>query len=283
MRIQGAPIMGDATPIDPVKARTTATYNAASEHFDDTPLSFWDRFGRSTVERLHLRPGATVLDVACGSGASALPAAERVGPSGTVVAVDLAERLLELGRAKAAARALDQIQFRSGDMEALGFPDGHFDAVICVFGIFFVADISRQVRELWRMVRPGGHLAITTWGPRIFEPATTIFWQAIQQVRPDLYRDFNPWDRITDPVALRQVLRDGGVARAEVVPEAAAVPLRTPEDWWTMVLGMGYRATVDQLAPADREWVRQVNLDWLRAHDVRAVETNVIYAVATKP
>ncbi len=59
-------------------------------------------------------------------------------------------------------------------MAALGFPDGHFDAVVCVFGLFFVPDMEAQVAELWRMVRPGGQLAITTWGPGIFAPAYFI-------------------------------------------------------------------------------------------------------------
>src|SRR5213594_958623 len=49
-----------------------------------------------------------------------------------------------------------------------GFPDRHFDAVVCVVGIFFVPDMETQVAELWRMVRPGGELAMTTWGPGLF-------------------------------------------------------------------------------------------------------------------
>jgi len=86
------------------KARAAATYNAAADHYDDAANSFWGRFGRRTVERLALSPGARVLDVCCGSGASALPAAERVGPGGHVLGVDLAEELLTLARAKAATR-----------------------------------------------------------------------------------------------------------------------------------------------------------------------------------
>src|SRR5271166_746137 len=69
----------------PEKIRVATTYNAAADHFDDDPLAFWDRTGRETVVRMGLNSGARVLDVACGSGASALPAAERVGPGGAVL------------------------------------------------------------------------------------------------------------------------------------------------------------------------------------------------------
>ena len=125
--------------------------------FDAEPLGFWARYGRRTVERLRLRHGAHVLDVCCGTGASALPAAQAVGPEGHVIAVDLAGDLLKLGQAKAQTAGLQCVEFCRGDMTGLGFPDRHFDAVVCVFGIFFVPDMETQVAELWRMVRPGGH------------------------------------------------------------------------------------------------------------------------------
>ena len=80
------------TITDPVKIKAAAAYNAAADHFDDEALSLWAKYGRRTVVRLALRSGATVLDVGCGTGASAIPAAVEVGPKGKVIAVDLAER-----------------------------------------------------------------------------------------------------------------------------------------------------------------------------------------------
>ncbi|HEX3415539.1 MAG TPA: methyltransferase domain-containing protein, partial [Stellaceae bacterium] len=147
------------TTTDPVKIKAAAAYNAAADHFDDEALGLWAKYGGRTVERLALQPGATVLDVGCGTGASAIPAALQVGPEGKVITADLADRLLEIARRKAAARGLENIEFRLGDMENLGYPDRHFDAVICVFAIFFVPDVAKQIRELWRMVRPNGQLA----------------------------------------------------------------------------------------------------------------------------
>src|SRR5882762_5313610 len=85
---------------DPVKMKAAAAYNAAADHFDDEALGLWAKYGGRTVERLALQPGASVLDVGCGTGASAIPAAEKIGPKGKVVAVDLADRLLEIARRK---------------------------------------------------------------------------------------------------------------------------------------------------------------------------------------
>lgn len=263
-------------------AKIENVFNAASDRFDDPALSFWNRFGQQTIDRLSLRPGDRVLDVCCGSGASAIPAAICVGSNGQVLGIDLAESLLELARDKSRQQGLENIEFQYGDFENLGFPSASFDAIVCVFGIFFVPDMLAAVQELWRMVRPGGKLAITSWGTKVFEPANQIFWSAIEAERPDLYRKFTPWDRIRDSASLQALLEAGGATNLEVFEEVGTYELTSPDDWWTMVLGGGLRGTIDQLDPAARERVRQVNLQLLRTNEVYSLDVNVLYAVAQK-
>lgn len=271
-----------AEPMEPAKLKAATTYNAAADHFDDGPLAFWDRYGQRTVERLRLKPGSVILDVGCGSGASAIPAAIAVRPHGRVIAVDLAGRLLALARAKAAAQKLENIEFRQADMEALGYPNESFDAVVCVFAIFFVPDMVKQVRELWRMVRVGGQLAITTWGPRMFEPGSAAWWAAVKQFRPDLHTTFNPWERIITPQAVSQLLFDSGIRAAEIIAEDGQQVLQSPDDWWTVVQGSGYRWTLEQMDNETIARVRDINLETLRNSETRFIETNVIYAAVTK-
>lgn len=269
------------TPPD-ARDRASATYNAAADTYDAEPLSFWDYFGKRTVDRLQLREGDHVLDVACGSGGSAIPAAQAVAPTGTVTAVDLAERLLALAQAKAFQTNLGNIRFQLGDMLALDQPDGKFDGVICVFGIFFVPDMVAAVRELWRMVKPGGKLAITTWGKDLFEPGNSVFWNSIKTVRPELERAFNPWDRISEPKPLQEMLRQAGVEIADVAVENRLHRIIRPEDWWMIVCGSGYRGTLEQLNEKDYQTVRQANLDYVRENKIDAIQTNALYAIAQK-
>jgi SAM-dependent methyltransferase len=266
-----------------MKAVSAATYAATADHFDDPALSFWDRFGRQTVARAGMRPGQRVFDACCGTGASAIPAAHLVGTDGHVLGFDLAEPALALARAKAQAQGLTNLEFRAADVEHTGLPSESFDVVICVFGIFFVPDMVAAVAELWRLVRPGGLLAVTVWGPGFLEPATAAFWDAVGAERPDLVGGFHPWTRVTDPDGLSQLLQRGGLADPIVEAEAGVHPLPDPEDWWKMVLGTGYRATVQQLDAAAAERVRAAGVQWLRQHEVHDVQTNVIYAQAHKP
>lgn len=267
---------------EPAKIKAAATYNSAADHFDDAPLAFWDVYGRRTVGRLDLKLGSTVLDVGCGTGASALPAAELVGSSGKVLGVDLADKILEKARAKAAQRRLQNVEFRLGDMTDLRFPQNHFDAIVSVFSVFFVPDMEALVGELWRMVKSGGKLAITTWGPRIFEPVYTVWRESVRTERAELYSAFNPWDRITLPEQVHQLMQDGGVPNAEVVPESGSQILQSPEDWWTIALGSGLRGTIDAMDAETATRIHDHNVSWIRDNGVKSIETNVIYAIAIK-
>ena len=236
--------------MDEAAARARRTYDAAADRYD--ALGFWAHWGARTVRRLALAPGAEVLDAPCGSGASALPAA-RV--AGSVLGVDVSENQVALARAKAVAEGLGNATFRVGDMRALGGPGGRFDAVVSVFGIFFVEDMAGLARELWRMTR--GALAVTTWGPGAFDPGASAFWDAVGDVRPELVRGFNPWDRLVTPEAVLDLFAAAGIPGAEAVAEDHDHPVDGPDGWWTVLLGSGYRATIDALSPEERAHVER--------------------------
>ncbi len=255
--------------------KSTTTFNAAADRFDAPALSFWNRFGQNTIERIQLKPGAKVLDVCCGSGASAIPAAVKVGNTGSVMGADLADSLLELARKKSQQQGLANIEFRCGDFTNMGLPSESFDAIVCVFGIFFVPDMEAAVAELWRMLRPGGKLAITSWGTRVFEPANQTFWNAVKSERPELYKQFTPWYRIGDPESLKALLESSGATNVEVVAETDRHELSTPEDWWTMVMGGGIRGTIDQLDRVAQEHIRSVNLEFLRDNNIHYLEARI--------
>ena len=275
-------MLHDMSTSDDAQKKAAATYNAAADFFDHPANTFWERYGRRTIELLDLTAGERVLDVCCGSGASALPAAQAVGPTGFVVGVDLAENLLELARTKAGKQGLTNVQFESGDMTALRFADDSFDAVVCVFGIFFVPEMDAALRELTRVLRPSGVIAITTWGPRLFEPVNRAFWNSIQKIRPELYKGFNPWDRICNKDALCRLLVEAGLTRIEVSSEPGSQPVDKPEDWWAMVLGSGYRGTVEQLTAAERERIKNANFEYILQAEIKSVEANVLYGQALK-
>jgi ubiquinone/menaquinone biosynthesis C-methylase UbiE len=264
-------------------ARAARTYTAAADHYLHPALGFWDRWGLATVARLPLSPGDAVLDVCCGAGASALPAARVVGPTGSVLGLDLAEALLGLARQRAADLGLTNVSFRECDATASGLQSGSFDAVVCVFGVFFAADMPAFVAELWRLVRPGGTLAVTTWGPDWCEPASNVFWSTVRELEPKLFRAFNPWDDITTAPALADLLARGGVRDATLQATTGEHhELERADDFWDIVLGSGYRGTVDVLSDEQRERLRERVVGELGSRGIERLQNDVVFATAVK-
>jgi ubiquinone/menaquinone biosynthesis C-methylase UbiE len=270
-------------PLSEHAARAACTYAAAADHYALDSLSFWDRFGSATVARLPLAAGDAVLDLCCGAGASAIPAARAVGPAGHVLGVDVAEPLLAMARAKAGREGLANVEFRLADATRTELARDSFDAVVCVFGVFFVPDMAAFVAEMWRLVRPGGLLAITTWGEGLWEPANSCFWEAIREVEPSLFKAFNPWDEITTPQALADLFARGGVVDPVVVAAPGQQLLDSPDKFWDVVLGSGYRATIDALSHEQRTQVHRRVLSDLRSRSLAALRTDVVFGTASRP
>ncbi len=124
------------------------------------------RLAAACVDKLALAPGERVLDVATGPGTAAFLAADRVGPEGSVVGTDIAERMVRLAQSRAAARGRSPMSFRRTDMESPVLDADSFDAALCAFGLMFAADLGAALRELYRVVRPGGRVSVVVWGRR---------------------------------------------------------------------------------------------------------------------
>jgi len=135
------------------------------------------REGENFVSRLQLKPGQRVLDVACGTGNTAIPAA-RTGAD--VIGVDIAPNLLDQARHRAAAENLS-VKFQEGDAEDLQFGNGDFDVVITMFGAMFAPRPERAAAELLRVCKPGGLLAMANWTPEGFIGKT---FRATAQLAP---------------------------------------------------------------------------------------------------
>jgi demethylmenaquinone methyltransferase/2-methoxy-6-polyprenyl-1,4-benzoquinol methylase len=118
------------------------------------------RWRRRAADLAELEPGGAALDVCCGTGDLALELSNRVGPEGTVVGCDFSERMLDLARSKATRRGAANVRFEWADALDLPYGDGSFDAATVGFGARNLGDLDQGLRELTRVLRPGGRLVI---------------------------------------------------------------------------------------------------------------------------
>jgi SAM-dependent methyltransferase len=108
-----------------------------------------------------LREGETVLDLGSGGGIDVLLSARRVGPSGFAYGLDLTEEMLELARRNAAESGVENVEFLRGDVEAIPLPDASVDVAISNCVINLATDKPAVLREMFRVLRPGGRIGIT--------------------------------------------------------------------------------------------------------------------------
>jgi enediyne biosynthesis protein CalE5 len=129
---------------------------------------------RHLLDRARLAPGQRVLDLGSGTGHPAISAAQRIGPSGQVTCVDIAEEMLEVAQRKAEKLGLKQVDFRRSDIASLSFETGHFDAVTSRFCLMFHPELDRTLQEVYRVLKPGGRLATAVWAAREKNPYITL-------------------------------------------------------------------------------------------------------------
>lgn len=113
-----------------------------------------------------LQQGEEVLDVACGTGLVTLPAAEAVAPGGRLLGTDISGRMVEEATVRTAATGVDNADFRRMDGEALELPDQAFDAALCGLGLMYMPHPESALREMTRVLRPGGRVVAAVWGER---------------------------------------------------------------------------------------------------------------------
>jgi demethylmenaquinone methyltransferase / 2-methoxy-6-polyprenyl-1,4-benzoquinol methylase len=146
------------------------------------------RWRERAAERAELSPGQSALDVCCGTGDLTLELSNRVSPSGHVVGCDFSEPMLDLAREKAAARAAAGVRFEWADALNLPYDAGRFDAVTVGFGVRNFADRDRGLREMTRVLRPGGRLVVLEFTEPRRPPFSTFYALWFDRLAPVLGR-----------------------------------------------------------------------------------------------
>ncbi|PYC64839.1 methyltransferase [Micromonospora arborensis] len=232
------------------KTAVTEAFNSAAASYDRMGVEFFTPMGRRLVERVNPQPGERVLDVGCGRGACLFPAAERVGATGRVLGIDIAEAMVAAAREEAGRQSLSTVDVRVMDGEHPDLPARSFNAVTGSYSVIFFPNAPAALARYADLLDDEGRLGFTSpvFTPDTFPFLPPVFTELIPrellrnlppQWQPaELTRRFNSW--LSDPADLVRTLADAGFRAADVVDEEVAMVAESGTAWvdWSHTQGM---------------------------------------------
>src|SRR6185369_1145300 len=203
----------------------------------DTIHKMFTPLTRALIERAGIHEGQTVLDVAGGAGEPSLTIAGVVGTEGSVTYTDGVAQMVEAARAEAQRRGITNIQFRQTVAESLPFADSAFDVVVSRLGVMLFGDPAAAVREMLRVLKPGGRLAFAVWAKSEVNPFCYLVTRVMEQhvkspaADPDAPNAF----RFAEPGKLTRVMTDAGAidVKEDVITFDIEAPI-SPRQFWTL-------------------------------------------------
>lgn len=202
--------------------------DSAAEIYEEffVPALFQQWAGR-VADAAGIQPGQRVLDVACGTGVLARAVADRTGPGGSVVGLDLNDGMVAVAKQKA-----PQIEWRQGRAESLPFGSGSFDAVVSQFGLMFFEDRRAALREMIRVLRPGGRMAVAVWDALGHSPGYAAMTELLQLLFGDSAADaLRAPFVLGDPIVLRTLFDEAGLPDAELTTQDGVARFPSIRSW----------------------------------------------------
>ena len=200
----------------------------AAEIYEDffLPALFQDWASR-VADAAQVRPGQRVLDVACGTGALARVVAERVGDGGSVVGLDV-----NVGMLAVAERKAPHIEWRRGGAESLPFDASSFDVVVSQFGLMFFEDQKAAIREMIRVLRPGGHLVVAVWDTLENTPGYAAMVDLLRRLFGEsVANGIRVPYNLGDTQVLSDLFANAGLSAAEITTHEGLARFPSVEAW----------------------------------------------------
>ena len=249
-----------------------------------------ERYAAVLLEQVAPRLGERILDVATGPGVVAVMAAEAVGPSGRVVATDLAPEWGERVEARSRAAGVTNVEFRTMSADALDLPDGSFDVALCQFGLMFVPEPVQALLEVKRVLRAGGRLGVNVWSTgdkvKLFTATGSVPQPYTPQAEPG--QELPTSLQLGEPGLIERLVEEAGFRDVQSRRHTLDWLQPEPEEVWRVSVlegPPGLRDAVQALPEAERHGVHEAFVSALEAYrrdgEIR-LPSEAIFVTATK-
>jgi len=230
-------------------------WSKVADGYAQTTLHFLSPFSQTAIDTIGVEPNDSVLDLACGPGTLTRLLASQVR---SVYAVDFSPSMITILLAYLTEKKLQHVYPSLQDGQNLNFKDNSFDKAFSMFGLMFFPDRLKGFKELYRCLKPGGKVAVSSWLPVKESSAMILMFGALQAAKPDLPSPQESIFNLENRDVFKSEMELAGFSDISVKKVTHGMPLYTPEEFWRqMTLGSApivmLKASVDDITWAEME------------------------------
>jgi ubiquinone/menaquinone biosynthesis C-methylase UbiE len=241
---------------------TVTPWDLVAEGYAETTMKLFRSYTEKALEVANISKESAILDVACGPGTLPLVAASQVK---SVHAIDFSETMINLFKETVNAEGLQNIEIHCGDGQALPFSDGIFDVAFSMFGLMFFPNRNKGYAEIYRTLKPGGKIVISSWAPVSDSPVMQTMFGALKAMKPDIPEPKSDIESLENPDFFKAELQNAGFKQVDMIPVEGEYPISDLAEFWTgMVKGSAPIVMMKQgMSPDEWQEKERIALEYL--------------------
>lgn len=204
-------------------------WNAVAGGYAEVTMKIFHGYAEEALKLTGMDKQSQILDVACGPGTLALMAAKQVAG---VKAIDFSDAMVSILEKSIRSEGISNIETRRGDGQALPYKDSIFDAAYSMFGLMFFPDRMKGYSEIYRTLKPGGQVVISSWAPVSQSPAMQILYGALKAIDPDMPDPQTDIESLENPDLFKDELNKAGFKDVQIHAVTKEFPVESPFEFW---------------------------------------------------